>query len=168
LLAKILKIDLLCTPITSFFTIKFEGKSVSEYTDFNKRLSSNEANKNELNIINAVIKEIGERGALPRYFTRDEKNAYALPPKQEKYFIQSDDYGIRLYCVVLNEQIVFLVNGDRKKTQKATDPVSNGGKYFYMANSLHEELIKDKLNKIINWRDNDLEIDDDYLVNIKG
>lgn len=168
LLAQILKIDPLCTPTTSFYTIKFEGKFVSEYTDFNKRLLSDANNKRELDVINAIIKEIGERGALARYFNRDENFAYALPPKLKEYYIQSEDYGIRLYCVVLNEHIVFLLNGDRKKTQKAMDPNSNVSRYFYMANSLYNELVKDKLNKIINWNEADLELDANYLVDVKG
>lgn len=168
MLAKILKIEPLCTPSTSFFTIKFEGKSVSEFKDFVSRLSAHHGNREELFELNAIIQEIGERGAQRRYFNREENNAHALPPKQSQY-IESIDFGIRLYCVVLNKRIVFLLNGDRKKTLKATDPASNVGRYFHMANSLFTELLKDKLDKVIHWdEDGVFEFDPDYLINVQG
>ncbi|HVX52692.1 MAG TPA: hypothetical protein VHB48_21200, partial [Chitinophagaceae bacterium] len=123
----------------------------------------------ELDEIFAVIDQIGERGAnVRRYFNREEKNAYALPPIGEQYFIETDDFGIRLYCVVLNEGVVFLLNGDRKKTLKATEPGSNVSRFFFMANSLHNELMNDKLQHIIEWNEKEIFFDEDYLINVQG
>jgi hypothetical protein len=71
--AEILKIEPLCTAITSFYTIRFEGKELSEFSDFYHRMKSNSDNHYELELIMAIIQEVGNRGAQRRYFNRPEK-----------------------------------------------------------------------------------------------
>lgn len=169
MLAQILKIEEISTINVTFYTIKFEGKSVSEITDFYDRMESDDSNYEELNIIDATINEIGQKSALDRYFSRKEQDAYALPTYSDLHLGNSEnDFGIRLYCVVLSYEIVFLLNGDRKKTQSAQNEKSNVSRFFYMANSLFKELINNKLSGLINWNESgQLIYESDYLVNIK-
>ncbi len=167
MLAQIIKIREFSTPRVNFYTIQFDGKKISEFADFHARLSVNEENNEELNEIFDTLDNIGKRGAFRKYF-REEDNAYALPPK-DCCMISTYDYGIRLYCVVLSPRIVILMNGNRKKTQKALEEGSNVSKFFRQANSLHEALIKSKNCGEINWDDySGLNYDDDYLVDVKG
>jgi hypothetical protein len=170
LIAEILKIEPLCTATTSFYTIKFEDRTVPEFMDFYRRMTSNQDNLKEVQLIMELIREIGVYGAQRRYFNRPEKNAYALPPKGKEFYIETGDFGIRLFCLVMNPQIVILLNGNRKHTLKATDPGSGVSRYFYMANSLYDILIRDKLNGIIEWDGKAIELlfEPDYFVNIKG
>ena len=170
MIAEILKIEPLSTSQTSFYTIKFEEKRVSEFTDFVERMMQNSDNQVEMAQIMAIIEAIAERGAHRRYFTRAEKNAYALPPKGKEYYIDSGDYGIRLYCLILNPHIVFLLNGGRKQTLKVTDENSGVSRYFYMANSLYDILIRDKIEGVLEWDHATIELSTDpfYSVNIKG
>ncbi len=170
MLAEIIKIEEISTNNVTFYTIKFDGKSVSEIIDFYNRMEMEETNIEELNVIDATIEEIGVRKALHRYFAREEQDASALPPYSSNYIENLEgDFGIRLYCVVLTEEIVFLLNGDRKKTQSAQNEESNVSRYFYMANSLFQELINDKLKGEISWEESgQLIYENDYLVNIKG
>lgn len=168
--AEIIKIEEISTNNVTFYTIKFEGKGVSEIMDFYNRMELDDTNIEELNVIDATIEEIGVRKALHRYFAREEQDASALPPYSPTYIENLEgDFGIRLYCVVLSTEIVFLLNGDRKKTQSAQNEHSNVSRYFYMANSLFRELINDKLIGLIGWEEGgQLIYEGDYLVNIKG
>lgn len=169
MIASIIKIEPLCTRQVNFYTIKFDGKEMSEFENFYNRLSSKIENEEELNEIFAIIDEVKIRGAKKIYFNREEDNAYALPPKHE-YYISTDDFGIRLYCVILTPKIIFLLNGDRKKTQTALDPRSGVSKYFRQANSLFSQLMKDKQSEIIGWNSDGpfLDFDEDYTVEIRG
>jgi hypothetical protein len=168
-LASILKIKPLCTYRVNFFTIQFEGRQMSEFEDFHERLSKKAENEEELNKIFAIIDEVSKRGANKIYFNREEDNAYALPPLHD-YIISTDDFGIRLFCVILNPRIVFLLNGDRKKTQKALQPGSGVAKYFRQANSLFNQIMKDKQDNLIGWNGDGtyLDYEDDYLIDVKG
>lgn len=134
------------------------------------RMQKNTDNTTELQQILAIIEAIGQRGALKRYFSRPEKNAFALPPRGKEFYIETGDYGIRLYCLVLNPHIVFLLNGGRKHTLKATDEGSGVSRYFYMANNLYNILIRDRIEGIIEWNGSTVELTYDpyYFVNIKG
>jgi hypothetical protein len=62
------------------------------------------------------------------------------------------------------------LNGDRKQTLKATDAMSRVSRYFYMANSLYDILIKDKMEGVIEWDRTtvELRLEADYFVNVKG
>lgn len=106
-----------------FYTIRFNGKDLSEFREFLIRLNEDKTNQKELSEINRYIENIGERfGALPHHF-RSEGAADALPPPYHQ-FIETEsaaDYGIRLYCIRLSPSIVILLNGGRKTSLKVQD-----------------------------------------------
>src|SRR5262245_51399799 len=120
----LVKIPPLSTWKVTFYTVQLEGKAVTEYEDFDQRLSADPANEEELNEIQEILDMIGKRGAKDRYFNRHERSAYALPPRSGHHVIATPDYGIRLYCLRITDHIVILLNGDRKKTQKANEAKS--------------------------------------------
>jgi hypothetical protein len=105
-----------------YYTVLFEGRTVSEFKDFQIRMRSNKIDADAVAEINKYIKNIGEiYSALPHHF-RDEDAAEALPPPY--HYIESDDpndFGIRLYCIRLSSFIVILLNGDRKTALKVKD-----------------------------------------------
>ena len=108
----------------------------SEFMDFQIRMK--QLHPTQLGELNNLIFEIGDKyGAYPEQF-RDERKADALPPEYFQYLglddiDPSNKFGLRLYCLRLNESVVILFNGDLKTTQKADD-CSNCRKHFQLAN----------------------------------
>lgn len=98
-----------------YYTVQLENKKISEFRDFQERMSLSKKDFLELNEIRTYIKEIGIKwGAKPGQF-KDEKEAEGLPPPY--HFFETDDandFGLRLYCIRLCDEIVILLNGDRK------------------------------------------------------
>lgn len=138
----------------NYYTVKIEGRTSSEFADFQRRMS-NERDGRELAELNRYIERIGDRyGAYPNHF-KDEDAAERLPPPYHK-FIETDEpdnYGIRLYCIRLTPSIVILLNGDRKTALKVKD-CSNCYRHFDLARTLSK-----KITEAIN--DGDIELNEE-------
>lgn len=107
------------------------------------------ANKEKLNHILKWINLVGNKtGAHEQYFRDESETAdtRALPPKgknREPAYVETDASGIehnaenslRLYCMRLNENVVFLFNGDIK-TAETAQKCDNVRSHFQMANKL--------------------------------
>jgi len=154
-----------------FFSVRIEGTEVNEFFDFLNRMEDIEAVSEDLSNLLVWIEEIGENhGAIKDRFFRNESittDVQALPPSKkqmEAYEILVED--LRLYCLVLNEHVVFLFNGGIKTTKNAKD-CPNVGPYIKQANQIVVKLDKLLKSSEIRWNkgqtdilfDKDLEIE---------
>lgn len=152
----------------TYYTVKLEGKPISEFKDFQNRMSKDKKNDNELNEIARFIQQIGDNwGAHEKHF-KHERAAERLPPPY--HFIEtedSSDYGLRLYCIRLCNEIVILLNGDRK-TDRYPDRCPNCAKHFNLANTLAKkitEAITDN-NLFLNFDTKEIEVEEDFEIEI--
>ena len=103
----------------TFYSFRLENEELTEADRFYDRFYPSSEYREELSIVSAWIKTIGnERGAFPAF---DEKlfryegknNAVALPPTTE--------YGnrLRLYGCICSDDVVILGGGGRKTARTA-------------------------------------------------
>lgn len=136
-----------------FYTVLIGDRSKTEFQDFTTRMTTTTANnKVQFQELLKWITLIGnEYEARTQYF-RKEENAEALPPPRwhyletEHYDNNYNDYGLRLYCIRLTNNIVILLNGDRKTTQKVND-CENCKPHFRLANKISNAINKAIVNK---------------------
>lgn len=153
----------------TFYSVRLNYKAVSEFRDFQQRLSAAEVNKVELAEINRYIENIGElTGAYPQHF-KTEDAAERLPPPYHQ-FIETEDlgnYGIRLYCIRLSPAVVILLNGNRKTALKVQD-CPNCFPHFKLAVNLAKKItaaiqngdmaIDDEMRELIIYDDFELTV----------
>lgn len=127
-----------------FYSILLEGKPRSEYSDFLFRFIDDEENLPELRQLVSFIAQMGERkGAIKNFFkNEDYAFRFSVPGYIETY--NPLNFGFRLYCLPINENIVILFNGCMKSNQKATQ-CPNCSSHFRTANRLSQ-----KINEAIN------------------
>lgn len=140
-------IDDLSEGKVEFYTIKLEGKDVYEFEEFEDKDFPD--HKAELYELYNVIDEMRLRGAKKRYF-KFEENAHAMPyVSNEIKESNKKDWGIRLYCIFINEGKVVLLNGDIK-THRNPRMCELVRKHFDLARRIGTILDKAILNKEIN------------------
>jgi len=121
-----------------YYSVRLEGKDISEYKDFQQR-HTNPKDRIELAELNRFIQQIGNSGAHANHF-RNEGAAEGLPPPY--HFIETDDpndYGLRLYCIRLSPSVVILLNGGRKTAQKAHE-CNNCKPHFMIAQRIAKKI----------------------------
>lgn len=128
----------------SFYSIRFEQNDVNEFFDFLNRMEEVEEVNDDLSNLLVWIEEIGEKyGAVKNRFFRNESittDVQALPPSRKQMVaFELPVENLRLYCLVLNEFVVFLFNGGIKTTQEAKD-CPNVGPYIKQANNIVVKL----------------------------
>ena len=138
-----------------YFSIHIEGNEVNEFFDFLNRMEDFSEVSDDLSNLLVWIEEIGENyGAIKDRFFRNESitaDVQALPPSKKQmqaYEILVKD--LRLYCMVLNEHVVFLFNGGLKTTENAKD-CPNVGPYIKQANQIVIKLDELLKNNDITW-----------------
>lgn len=143
MIAEIIELDNLVYEKVRYYSIKLEGRAITEYADFQNRMSVKTQNQIELSEINRYIELIGEKlGAFPAHF-KNEDSAERLPPPYHHFFESDDpnDYGLRLYCIRVTPFIVILLNGDRKTSLKVQH-CANCYKHFNLARKLADVITK--------------------------
>jgi hypothetical protein len=142
------------------------GQVVSEFRDFQQRMSIKEKDKRELNEIREFIHKIGNKyGARLAHF-KHERGAEALPPQY--HFVETDspdDYGLRLYCIRLSDEVVILLNGGRK-TNRNPESCDNCRAHFRLANNLAKKLNEAILDNYIEIIGREILIDEDFEIEI--
>jgi len=132
-----------------FYSTKIDDDVINEFEKFNERClkSENEKLKDEFFDIVAIIEEIGDNYAKIQYF-REENTAFALPPPY-KAIIKSvsieADTKLRLYCVLVSEEIVILCNGGWKTENRAQD-CPNVSTHFRFAEKLARYINQNRLD----------------------
>jgi hypothetical protein len=148
-----------------FYTVQIGDRPMSEFDDFQQRMSTLE-NRKELAEINKYIANIGDiYGAITNHF-RKEDDAEALPPTYHYFETEGvNDYGIRLYCIRLTPSIVILLNGDRKTALKVKD-CKKCKKHFEIAVTISKKITQAKLDDFIDFDDKDILMNDDFELTI--
>lgn len=131
----------------TFYTVRQEGAGLTEMDKFIKKFEGHPVHEEHLLKLNSLLIDvIGERhGALQDFFTRDELNATALPPKPGVIFELGLDYHefpLRLFCLRLTDEIVILFNGGLKTSQRTQDSPDLSMK-LYEANSFAKRILSE-------------------------
>lgn len=143
------KIEELSEEYVEFYSAKFGKDTLFEFEKFEE----NEFPKHqeELQIIYNVINQMRKRGAK-NYFFKHEGPANALPKvTQEIIEANKDDFGLRLYCIRLTDNVVILLNGGIKTKIDPTE-CSNVKEHFNNAIKIAKKLDKDLLAREINYQ----------------
>lgn len=134
--------------LVTFYTVKFENEKYSEFEKFILNHRNNDDLQDEYQDMLALIERIGDKvGAKERYFSRHERKASALPPEWKKLPLNERRLhakyrqNLRLYCLRITNEIVFLFNGGVKSPGQITaQQCSNVRKYFELANRLVDAI----------------------------
>lgn len=96
----------------------------SEFDRFRDQFKNNERCKSSLSEILAQLDRIAEYGVRDQYL-RPERAAYALPSKHRKLvstsYVQEQDCLLRLYVVLLPDNVLVVCGGGQKTADKVRD-----------------------------------------------
>lgn len=147
----------------SYITVGIHGKALTEFQDFYNRMNIDPRDRRQRDEINRFIERMGKiYGAQDQFFKR-EGMAERLPPPDYR-FIDSDgetDFGLRLYCVKLNEELVVLLNGDRKTAQRIKD-CPRCKPHYDLANRVSDAIYYAKRDGLIEIEGRDISVDDGF------
>lgn len=128
----------------SYYSLCLNGDRESIYEKYFKTWITDPKYKGELTQMVAWQKKMGERyGALERFF-RPEGKAHALPPPAK--YLAGEVGDLRLYCMVVNPNLVFLFSGHVKTKAKAQD-CPNVSSHFRDAGVFSQKLEEAFINK---------------------
>lgn len=146
--AKFKRIDELSWGQVTFYTVLIDDSTDTEFELFDAKTFNQ--HENEVEYIYNVINQMAYRGAKTFYF-KPERNANAINILQSIIDdnAQNNDFGIRLYCIRLTNNLVVLLNGDIK-TKLKPDECPNVKKHFKMAIALAKKLDAAILDKELN------------------
>lgn len=164
---EIISIDGLQFEKVAFYTVQKVGHPSSEFADFMNRMKQDPKDWKQAGELNRFIENIGRLyGATDQWFKR-EGNAERLPPPTYR-FVDSDgdaDFGLRLYCIVLSEEVVILLNGDRKTAQKIKD-CPNCYQHFLLANEVSDAIYQAKIDDQLEVSGKDILTEEDFIITI--
>ena len=119
--------------------------------------------KIDFDTIMAWLEKMGNDLGAHRIFFRDEEGANALPPRKgilERYTPAFVEFAqLRLYCVRVSDQIVILLNGGIKTSEKVQDSPDCIA-HFRLAVQFCKLLDEQIREGSIKIREKDLEMDD--------
>ncbi|MFN8291216.1 MAG: hypothetical protein U0U70_13245 [Chitinophagaceae bacterium] len=120
-------------------------KRDSEFKDFYNRMKLNAKNSSDFQELMVFAEQIGTiYGAIDRKFKKEDKAERLNQPlkiievENEK---GNGDYGLRLYCIRIDEHNVILFNGDRKTVSGDIMGCENCKPYFLRANTLATAIL---------------------------
>jgi hypothetical protein len=151
----------------SYCTVQVIGRPYTEFEDFQRRMGMNEKDRGQRNEINRLIERIGNVYGAQDHFFKREGMAERLPPPTYR-FIDSDgenDFGLRQYCVKLNNELVILLNGDRK-TAQSVKQCSNCKPHFEMANKISDAIFYAIRDDKIEVNGKDILMEDGFILEI--
>lgn len=98
--------------MVQFYSVKLGTSKITEFEFFDNKDFPN--HYEELQIIYNVINEMRVRGAK-EFFFKNERNAEALPiVSQAIQDANKEDFGLRLYCKRMSDELLIIFNGDIK------------------------------------------------------
>ncbi|WP_010521151.1 hypothetical protein [Aquimarina agarivorans] len=156
----------------AYYSVNLDGEGETLYNQFVKN-HENSKSKNKLRHILKWISEIGKKyGAQDRFFRNESciAETHALPPVNAHiapYFIEKGKKNnLRLYCLKVNEHVVFLFSGAVKTTLKAQD-CEQVKPHFELANKLSKAIHIALKEKDIYWNSDYtlLDCDEDFELN---
>lgn len=143
-----------------FYTLLLGENELTEFEFFLDKEFPN--HKSEIEIMFNALESMQSIGAKS-YFFKDEQNANAIPVVPTAIMdANKDDFGIRLYCIRLTDNLVILINGDIK-THKNPLMCANVKSHFENALKIAKKLDRLLFNNEINFQEinclQDLEIE---------
>ena len=131
------KIEDISTDVLEFYTVRINDNALTEMELFEE--NDFPEHRKELEILYSVIDEMSRRGAKGHYF-KAENAANALPRvNQEIITANKKDWGLRLYCIRLTDNVVVLLNGEIK-THPDPKKCSNVQRHFDNAVKIARKL----------------------------
>lgn len=131
----------------TYYSIRIEEDELNETDKFYERFMNDKEWEEEFSDLLTWIEYIGEIEGASKNLFRAEQGAQALPPPtfemNKRGKLYEIGYNLRLYCLVINEQIVILLNGGIKESQTAQDSPDLVAK-FRLATNLNK-VINDKI-----------------------
>ena len=113
------KIEDISTREVVFYTDRLDDKKLTEIEIFDEQEFPE--HEHELEILYNAIDLMQGKGALKPFFkVEDAANALPIVP-QSLYAASGTDFGIRLYCIRINDNLVVLLNGSIKTALKNQD-----------------------------------------------
>ncbi len=138
-----------------------------EYYKFETAMEANEKDWRQTREIQKMIERIGDLyGAVEEKF--GSEGIFERLPNATYKFYDSDgetDYGLRLYCIRVNNEAVILLNGARKTTQNPRD-FPNCSPHFDFAEKLAEAFYDAKLAELITIDGKSIEFEEDFYLEI--
>lgn len=127
-----------------YYTVKFDNDNKTEVDKFFE--NHQESYSKSVFYIKMWIADIGERFSAEERYFRPEDNSEALPPPYNQLEsvdieIDQDKLRLRLYCIVLSTEVVILVNGGIKESQKTQDSPTCW-EQFLLTSSLSSQIHK--------------------------
>lgn len=131
-----------------FYTIKLGNNELTEFELFVEKDFPNHTN--EIEILYNVIEAMKTKGAKFHFF-KDEANANALPIVPTSLMDSNKiDFGLRLYCIRITDNLVVLLNGNIK-THKNPALCENVKKHFKNALKIATKLDSLRFRNEINF-----------------
>ena len=151
----------------SYITIRIDSKESSEYEDFHKRMDGEKKNKIHRDEINRFIQSMGEiYGAQDKFFKGD--SMAGCSNLEGARFIESeagDGFGVCLSCLCLSQELVMLLNGDRRTTSLLNDcPIC--GPHQLLARKVSSAFYRARINGHIIVSGKDILADDGYVLEL--
>lgn len=148
-----------------FYTVRKLEEEFSETDKFLLKYKDESHLKRSISeLVNFIVKYIGQKTGALSYFFRFENKAHALPPPSKYKFgeieFDTKNFPLRLYCLRISDEIVVLFNGSEKNSQKAQDGQTK--KYFDEANFFASKIDKAIIDKnlIIDFEDGEISLSD--------
>lgn len=113
----------LCSEKLTVYSCYLGDNEYTEFEDFNEKANRFEGGHlKEIYLIKEILAKMKNKGAKEFYF-KEERNAHALPKLTEAQIqlFDNPDFGIRLYCIRLRDDVLILLNGGIKTTQNPED-----------------------------------------------
>lgn len=146
------------------YSVKLGNNLLNEYDKFldkEEEFLSIKHIANEYDILIDILFQIGKRGALSHYF-KDERSANYLPKVNEKVKeLNIQDYGLRLYCIRLRDDLLILLNGGIKTKQNPRD-CPNVCTHFKIAIAIADALDQALEDDFVNYEKGSIDFDNDY------
>lgn len=143
--AKIVQIEGFTGNAVNYYSIHIEDKERNEFEDFIFRHIEHSEIEVQLNYLNETLERFSKQGAKDHYF-RAEGSFHALPPPARYIEYDFGREQLRLYCLYVSRNIVFLFNGGIKTKNKPEDCKNVSG-YFNEAKKLTakiDEMIRER------------------------
>lgn len=155
----------LSSELVRFYSVKLGSDSLCEFEKFDALELIESGHLEERSILYTVLDEMTWRGAK-RYFFKPEGAASALPRITA---LQADknlhDFGLRLYCVWINENAVVLLNGGIKTTHNPLQ-CPNVKDHFRRALRIAQKIDRALKDDLIAFSKNGVRVDESFEFDI--
>lgn len=155
------KIENLCSERLSVYTCYIGENYLTEFEYFNEftKTLTSKGHLEELYILKAILAKMKQNGAKSYYF-KFENSAHALPKLDNAKIVElnNSDYGIRLYCIRINDNNLILLNGQIKTHQNPLK-CDRVRPHFMNANNIAKKIDRAIAQKQINILEKDSLLD---------